>query len=209
MWGTKKAENTKKFQDDELQTFLDEDDGQTQEQLAGRLDVNESTFARRPKGMGESLKAWRWVPHEQSKGRKESGKAAWEILLDWFEKCRCVSNRYHRCKMDILWEFQAKEIICGPIKKQNLRQGQTASERRQCFMYFGIIVWCYLLWASKCQGRCCGPSWQQQLGELNLLVRQKRPLYQQRQHKLIFLDENTPSHRTKETRKLFAWDIFE
>ena len=37
----------------------------------------------------------------------------------------------------------------------------------------------------------------QQLADLNRALRQKRPEYQIRQHKVIFLDDNAPAHRTK------------
>lgn len=44
--------------------------------------------------------------------------------------------------------------------------------------------------------------YQQQLVNLNRALRQKRPEYETRHDKLIFLDDNAPAHRTKQTREL-------
>lgn len=41
-----------KFEDTELQALLDEDDGQTQQQLAEQLNVDQSTVSRRLKARG-------------------------------------------------------------------------------------------------------------------------------------------------------------
>lgn len=46
----------KKFEDAELQALLDEDDGQTQEQLAEQLGVDRRTVGKRLKAMGKVLK---------------------------------------------------------------------------------------------------------------------------------------------------------
>ena len=39
--------------------------------------------------------------------------------------------------------------------------------------------------------------YQQQLIDLNRALREKRPEYQKRQHKVIFLHDNAPSHKAK------------
>ena len=46
--------------------------------------------------------------------------------------------------------------------------------------------------------------------DLNRALQEKRPDYRRRQHKVIFLHDNAPSHtakRVKETIETFSWEI--
>jgi len=57
-------------------------------------------------------------------------------------------------------------------------------------------------------GETVNTNYQQQLIDLNLL--KKRPEYQKRQHKVIFLHDNTPSHTAKSVRdtlEAFSWEV--
>ena len=68
------------------------------------------------------------------------------------------------------------------------------------------VIWFDLL---KPGETVTGQRYQQQLADLNRALRQKRPEYQTRQHKVIFLDDNAPAHRTKKTRELvnsYSWE---
>ena len=52
--------------------------------------------------------------------------------------------------------------------------------------------------------------YQQQMIDLNRVLQEKRPNYRRRQHKVIFLHDNAPSHtekRVKETIEMFSWEI--
>ena len=52
--------------------------------------------------------------------------------------------------------------------------------------------------------------YQQQMIDLNRALQEKRPDYRRRQHKVIFLHDNAPSHtakRFKETIETFSWEI--
>ena len=52
--------------------------------------------------------------------------------------------------------------------------------------------------------------YQQQMIDLNQALQEKQPDYQRRQHKVIFLHDNAPSHtakRVKETIETFNWEI--
>lgn len=55
----------KKFNDADLQALLDEDDAQTQEQLANALNVTQASISTRLHAMGKIQKATRWVPYER------------------------------------------------------------------------------------------------------------------------------------------------
>ena len=62
----------KKFQDSELQASLDEDDAQTQQQLAYRLNVTREAVSIRLKAMGKIEKVGKWVPHEPNERQQEN-----------------------------------------------------------------------------------------------------------------------------------------
>ena len=52
--------------------------------------------------------------------------------------------------------------------------------------------------------------YQQQMIDLNRALQEKRPHYRRRQHKVIFLRDNAPSHtakRVKEAIETFSWEI--
>ena len=47
-----------------MQSLLDEDDAQSQEQLAEELNVDQATISRRLQALGKIRKEGKWVPHE-------------------------------------------------------------------------------------------------------------------------------------------------
>ena len=52
--------------------------------------------------------------------------------------------------------------------------------------------------------------YRQQMIDLNQALREKRPEYQKRQHKVVLLHDNAPSHTAKpvkETIEAFSWEI--
>ena len=54
----------KRYEDVELQALLDEDDSQTQKQLAEQLSVSQQAVSNRLREMGKIQKVGRWIPHE-------------------------------------------------------------------------------------------------------------------------------------------------
>ena len=71
----------KKFQDSELQTLLDEDDAQTQQQLADQLNVTRVAVSIRLKAMGKIQKVGKWVPHELNELNERQQEKARKIYL--------------------------------------------------------------------------------------------------------------------------------
>ena len=64
----------KKFEYSELQALLDEDDTQTQQQLAYQLNVTREAISIRLKSMGKIQKMGKWIPHELHERQQENRK---------------------------------------------------------------------------------------------------------------------------------------
>ena len=73
----------KKFEDSELQALLDEDDAQTQQQLADQLNVTREVVSIRLKSMG---KMGKWVPRELNERQQENRKTTCEMLLARYKR---------------------------------------------------------------------------------------------------------------------------
>lgn len=76
----------KKYEDVELQALLDEDDSQTQKQLAEQLSVSQQAVSNRLREMGKIQKVGRWVPHELNERQMERRKNTCEILLERYRR---------------------------------------------------------------------------------------------------------------------------
>jgi len=70
----------------ELQPLLDEDDSQTQKQLAEQLSVNQLAVSNRLREMGKIQIIGRWVPHELNERQMERHKNTCEILLERYRR---------------------------------------------------------------------------------------------------------------------------
>jgi len=77
---------SKKFEDSELQALLDEDDAQTQQQLADQLNMTWEAVFIRMKSMGKIQKMGKWVPHELNERQQENRKTTCEMLLARYKK---------------------------------------------------------------------------------------------------------------------------
>jgi len=86
MLQTRNTENRPKNEDVELQVLLDEDDSQTQKQLAEQLSVSQQAVSNRLREMGKIQKVGRWVPHELNEKQMEGRKNTCEILLERYRR---------------------------------------------------------------------------------------------------------------------------
>ena len=66
-----------------MQTLLDEDDAQTQQQLADQLNVTREAISIRLKSMG---KMGKWILHELNERQQENRKTTCEMLLAKYKK---------------------------------------------------------------------------------------------------------------------------
>lgn len=65
-----------------MQALLDEDDSQTQEQLAASLKVSRQAVSLRLHAMGKIQKEGKWMPHELTERNLAQRKTTAEILLE-------------------------------------------------------------------------------------------------------------------------------
>jgi len=70
----------------ELQALLDEDDSQTQKQLAEQLSISQQAVSNRLREMEKIQKVGRWVPHELNERQMERRKNICEILLERYRR---------------------------------------------------------------------------------------------------------------------------
>ena len=63
-----------KFADSELQALLDEDDAQTQQQLADQLNVTREAVSIRLKALGKIQNVGKWVPHALTTAGKSKNR---------------------------------------------------------------------------------------------------------------------------------------
>jgi len=86
------------------------------------------------------------------------------------------------CKTESLWQEDDALCLVGPEGCGLLKPGETVNTKR----------------------------YQQQLIDLNCSLLKKRPEYQKRQHKIIFLHDNAPSHTAKpvrDTLEALSWEV--
>lgn len=200
----------KKFEDAELQALLDEDDGQTQLQLAEQLNVSQASICNRLKAMGKILKVGRWVPHELNDRQQENRRTTCEILLERYKR----KSFLHRVITgDEKWIY-----FSNPKRKRSyVNPGQPAQSTPRPNRFGQKVMLC-VFWdqAGIIYYELLQPGetvnsdrYREQLIELNRKVKANRPEYDARQHKPIFLDDNAPPHRgrpAKETIELLEWD---
>ena len=80
MRNEERGQPSKKFTDSVLQALLDEDDAQTQQQLADQLNVTREAVSIRLKAMGK-IEVGKWVPHALTERQQENRKTTCKILL--------------------------------------------------------------------------------------------------------------------------------
>jgi len=85
MLQTRNTENRPKNEDVELQALLDENNSQTQKQLAEQLSISQQAVSNRLREMGKIQKVGRWVPHELNERQMERRKNM-EILLERYRR---------------------------------------------------------------------------------------------------------------------------
>lgn len=186
---------SKTFDDEELETLLDEDPCQTQKELAESLGVSHQQISKRLKAAGYIQKQGNWVPYEL--------------------KPRDVERRF--CMSEMLLERQKKKsflhrIITGDEKwihydnpkrkKSYVKPGQPAKSTAKPNIHGAKVMLC-IWWDQKgplyyellkSGQTITGDLYRTQLIRLKRAIIEKRPEYANRHEAIIFQHDNARPH---------------
>ncbi|GFW51658.1 mariner Mos1 transposase [Trichonephila clavipes] len=198
-WPTCKKK--KKIEDAELQALLYEDDGQTQEHLAKQLNVDQSTVFRRLKAMGKIIQVGRWVQHELTDRQQKNRKIVCEMLLARYKRKSYLHRIVTGDEKWIYFENPKRNrsyVDPGQPSKSTARPNRFGCKTMLCIFWDQEeLIYYELLKPGK---NVNNDRYKQQLLNLNDAMLEKREQYKKRQHKVIFLDANAPSHRAKQNQ---------
>lgn len=201
----------KKFEDEQLESLLNENPAQTLKELAEILDVNESTVSRRLHAMGKIQKEGKWLPHELSEtaisnrfniafsllARQEKKSFLWRIVTG-DEKWVYYDNP----KRKKSWVSPGQPSIATP--KRNIH-GQKVLLciwwDQQGVVYYELL---------KPNETVTGEHYKQQLQRLSENLVQKRPAIASNRRKVILLHDNARPHVSKvvkDTLLNLKWEI--
>lgn len=185
----------KKFEDTDLQALLDEDNTQTEKQLAEALEVTQAAISQRLKAMGKIQKAGKWVPYQLKERDIERRKTICEILLARQKR----KGFLHRIVTgDEKWIY-----FDNPKRKKSwVDPGQPSTSQPVRNIHGKKTLLC-IWWDSKGPlyyellkpgETITGERYRQQLIKLNRALKEKRPEFHQRHDKVIFQHDNARPH---------------
>lgn len=201
----------KKFEDSELQGLLDEDDSQTQQELADQLHVTQKAVSKRLKAMGKIQKMSKWVPHELNERQQENRKTTCEMLLARYRRKSFLHRIVTGDEKWIYFENPKRKrswLSPGEPSTSTARPNRYGRKAMLCVWWdqAGIIYYELL----KPGETVNTERYRQQMIDLNQAVQEKRPGYRRRQHKMILLHDNAPSHKAQPVKDKiteFGWEI--
>jgi len=201
----------KKFEDAELQALLDEDATQTQKQLAEQLNVSRQAISDRLHAMGKIQKCGKWVPHELNERQQENRKTTCELLLQRYNRKSFLHRIVTGDEKWIYFENPKRKkswVDPGQPSTSTARPNRFGKKTMLCVWWdqSGVVYYELL----KPGETVNTERYRQQLIDLNHALLQKRPEYQKRQHKVIFLHDNAPAHKSKpvkDTLEALGWEV--
>lgn len=192
----KKRENRpKKFEDAELQALLDQDDTLSQKILGEQLGVSQKAISDRLRAMGKIQKSGKWVPHELNDRQMERRLNICEILLARHERKSFLHRIVTGDEKWIYFENPKRKkswVDPGQPSTSSARPDRFGRKTMLCVWWDqkGIVYFELLKPGETVDAH----RYHQQLIKLHRAMREKRPEYQQRHDRLIFLHDNAPSH---------------
>jgi len=201
----------KSFDDAELQALLDEDDTQTQRQLAEALGVQQQAISKRLRAMGKIQKCGKWVPHELTERQMENRKVTCEMLLQRYKR----KSFLHRIvTSDEKWIYlenpkrKKSWVSPGEASTSTARPNRFGRKAMLCVWWdqTGVIYFELL----KPGETVNAVRYQQQINDLSRAIAENRPEYQERQKRVILLHDNASSHKSKvvrDTVENLQWEV--
>lgn len=201
----------KQYEDAELETLLQEDDSQSQKQLAEQLGVSQQAVSNRLREMGKIQKVGKWVPHALNERQMEQRKTTCEILLTRYKRKSFLHRIITGDEKWIYLENPKRKkswVNPGSPSTSTARPNRFGKKTMLCTWWDqkGVVYYELLKPGETVNTQ----RYQQQLIELNHSLLIKRPEYERRQHKVIFLHDNAPSHKAKavcNTLETLKWEV--
>jgi [histone H3]-lysine36 N-dimethyltransferase SETMAR len=201
----------RKFEDDTLETLLEEDSGRTQEGLAQIIGVDQSTISRRLVTIGFRAVAGKWVPHKLSEVNKNHRLNTCISLL---ARQKRKSFLYQIVTGDESWVYYDNT----KQQKYYLKPGQPAPHNPNPDLHGKKALLC-IWWDQKGilfhellpQGETVNAAlYSTQLQRLQAVIKQKRPFTGKGKRRIILLHDNARPHVAKSTRAVIeqlGWEV--
>lgn len=201
----------KKFEDEELEALLDEDSGQTQEELAKSLGVSQKAISDRLKALGFIQKQGNWVPHELKPRDVERRLCMSEMLLERHKK----KSFLHRLVTgDEKWIHYDNPKRKKSYVKRGKRAKSTPKQDIHCAKVMLCIWWDQkgvLYYELLKPGETItGGLYRTQLIRLKRALNEKRPEYATRHESIIFHHDNARPHIAQPVKNYLensGWEV--
>ena len=201
----------KKFEDAQLETLLNEDSSQTQQELADSLSVTQQAISHRLKTMGMIQKHGHWVPYELKPRDVERRLFACEQLLQRQKRKgflhRIVTSdekwiHYDNPKRKKSWGYR------GHASTSTAKPNIHGSKLMLCIWWDQLgVIYYELLQPGE---TITGARYRTQLMRLSRALQEKRPQYEQRHEKVILLHDNARPHVAQVVKtylETLKWDV--
>ncbi|GFV58091.1 mariner Mos1 transposase [Trichonephila clavipes] len=199
----------KVFEDAELESLLDQDSCQTQQELAGSLGVTQQAISKRLKVMGMIQKQGNWVPYELKPKDVERRLFACEQLLARQRRKgflhRIVTGdekwvHYDNPKRRKSWGYP------GHASTSKAKPNIHGSKVMLSMWWLGVVYYELL----KPTETITGDRYRAQLMRLSRALKDKRPQYNERHDKVILQHDNARPHVAKVAKtylETLKWEV--
>lgn len=201
----------KKFEDEELQALLDEDNTQTEKQLAAALNVDESTVSRHLHAMGKIQKEGKWLPHELSESAIQN---RFNIAVSLFARQKKKSFLWRIVTGDEKWIY-----FDNPKRKKSwVDPGQPSTSQPKRNIHGQKVMLC-IWWDQqgvvyyellKPNETVTADVYKRQINHLSAELLRKRPAIASNRRKVILLHDNARPHvaqSVKNTLLQLEWEV--
>jgi len=201
----------KKFEDEELETLLDQDSCQTQGELAKTLKVTQQAISKRLKVAGYIQKQGNYVPYELKPRDIERRFCMSEMLLERYKK----KSFLHRI---ITGDEKWIHYDNPKRKKSYVKPGQPGTSTPKPNIHDAKVMLC-IWWDQKGvihyellePGQTInGDFYRQQLIRLKRAIAEKRPEYATRHESIIFHHDNARPHVAVQVKNYLqnsGWEV--
>ncbi|KAL0130804.1 hypothetical protein PUN28_002426 [Cardiocondyla obscurior] len=201
----------KKFEDEELQALLQQDSGQTLTELGESLGVDHSTIWKRLKALEMIQKQGHWLPHQLKQRDIEKRFFTCEQLLQRHRKKGFLYSIVTGGQKWVHYDNPKKRKGTNrPTQPSTSSTNPNSHGSKILFCiwwdHLGVIYYELL----KPNEIITADRYKQQLMQLNEVLKEKRPQYQQRHNKVIFQHGNVRPHIVKSAKiylESLKWEV--